>query len=270
MNDPYRVAEDTYVLPSHFSIPGVGVLPVNAFLLLGEEPLLVDTGLGREGQEFLEALGSIIDPRELRWIWLTHDDSDHTGSLRKVMELAPEAKLLTHALAALRMSAGWPLPLDRVHALTLGESIKVGDRALLATKPVLFDNPFSIGIYEAGSGTLFSVDAFGAFLPHESKDAAEFSEDELRQGMVGWASSDSPWVSLVDKEKFAKRLEGVRTLAPNLVLSTHLPPARDITDRLLDVLAVLPEAPPFAEPNQAVFAQIAAAVADSSATRWRS
>lgn len=270
MNDPYRVAEDIYVLPSHVSIPGVGSLPVNAFLLLGKEPVLVDTGLGRESEEFLEALGSIIDPRELRWLWLTHDDSDHTGSLRKVMELAPEAKLLTHALAALRMAAGWPLPLDRVHALTLGETISVGDRALLATRPVLFDNPNTIGIYEAGSGTLFSVDTFGAFLPHESTDAAEFSEGELTQGMVAWASSDSPWVSLVDKEKFAKLLEGVRTLAPNLVLSTHLPPARDMTERLLDVVALLPEAPPFLEPNQAAFAQIAAALADSSATRWRS
>jgi glyoxylase-like metal-dependent hydrolase (beta-lactamase superfamily II) len=270
MNDPYRVTEDIYVLPSHFSIPGVGVLPVNAFLLLGIEPVLVDTGLGRESEEFLEALGSVIDPGELRWIWLTHDDSDHTGSLRKVMELAPEAKLLTHALAALRMAAGWPLPLDRVHALTVGESINTGDRTLLATKPVLFDNPNSIGFYEAGSGTLFSVDAFGAFLPHESKDAAEFSEDELTQGIVGWEISDSPWVSLVDKDKFDKRLEGVRTLAPNLVLSTHLPPARDITGRLLDVLALLPEAPPFTEPNQAMFAQIAAALTDSSATRWRS
>lgn len=186
MNEPHRVSEDTYILPSHFAIPGVGVLPVNAFLILGEEPVLVDTGLARESEEFLEALRTVIDPRELRWIWLTHDDSDHTGSLQKVLELAPRAKLLTHPFAALRMSGGWAVPLERVHVVAPGDSVNVGDRELAAIKPVLFDNPMSVGIYDASSGALFWVDACGAILPRESKDAAEFSEDELRQGILAW------------------------------------------------------------------------------------
>jgi glyoxylase-like metal-dependent hydrolase (beta-lactamase superfamily II) len=45
-----------------------------------EEPVLIDTGVGVEGPDFLAALESIIAPEELRWIWLTHDDADHTGS----------------------------------------------------------------------------------------------------------------------------------------------------------------------------------------------
>ncbi len=269
MNDPYQVAEDVYILPSHISIPMVGVLAVNAFLLLGVEPVLVDTGLARESDEFLEALGAVIDPRKLRWVWLTHDDGDHTGSLGKVLEMAPEAEVMTHALAALRLSASWPLPLGRVHALTAGEHIKAGARNLQAVKPILFDNPTSVGLYEAASRTLFSVDCFGAFLPHEGKDAGEFSPEELAQGIIGWETSDSPWVSLVDREKYQAQLDALRTLAPSLVLSSHLPPARDITDRLFDTVALLPDAPPFAEPNQSVFAQIATALGDYSATRWR-
>ena len=270
MNEPHRVSEDTYILPSHFAIPGVGVLPVNAFLILGEEPVLVDTGLARESEEFLEALRTVIDPRELRWIWLTHDDSDHTGSLRKVLELAPRAQLLTHPFAALRMSGGWAVPLERVHVVAPGDSVNVGDRELAAIKPVLFDNPMSVGIHDASSGALFWVDACGAILPRESKDAAEFSEDELRQGILTWESFDSPWVALAEGEKFAKLLDGVRTLAPELILSSHLPPARGMIDQLLDVLALLPTAAPFVSPDQGAFAQMAAALSDSSSTRWRS
>ena len=270
MNEPHRVSEDTYILPSHFAIPGVGVLPVNAFLILGEEPLLVDTGLARESEEFLEALRTVIDPRELRWIWLTHDDSDHTGSLRKVLELAPRAQLLTHSFAALRMSGGWAVPLERVRVVAPGDSINVGDRELAAIKPVLFDNPMSVGLYDASSRALFWVDACGAILPRESKDAAEFSEDELRQGILAWESFDSPWVVLAENEKFAKLLESVRTLAPDLILSSHLPPARGMTDQLLDVLALLPTVAPFVSPDQGAFAQVAAALSDSSSTRWRS
>jgi glyoxylase-like metal-dependent hydrolase (beta-lactamase superfamily II) len=270
MNEPYPVAEDTYILPSYLSIPMVGVLAVNAFLLLGEEPVLVDTGLARESDEFLEALSAVIDPARLRWIWLSHDDADHTGSLGRLLELAPRATLLTQAIAALRMSATWSVPLHRVHALTARESIKAGDRHLLAVKPVLFDNPTSIGFHEPDSGLLFPVDSFGAFLPRESNDAADFSPEELAQGIIGWETSDSPWISLVDKEKYRRQLEGIRTMAPDLVLSSHLPPARGITDRLVGVLEMLPDAPPFAEPDSYMFAQIATALVGSSPPRWRS
>jgi hypothetical protein len=133
------------------------------------------------------------------------------------------------------MNGGWAVPLERVHVVAPGDSVNVGDRELAAIKPVLFDNPMSVGIYDASSGALFWVDACGAILPRESKDAAEFSEDELRQGILAWESFDSPWVALAEGEKFVKLLGGVRTLAPELILSSHLPPARGMTDQLLDV-----------------------------------
>lgn len=71
---------------------------------------------------------SIIDPAEIRWVWLTHDDADHTGNLERVMSLAPAARLTTHGLGALRMATWWPVPFDRVCALRPGDRVDVGDR----------------------------------------------------------------------------------------------------------------------------------------------
>ena len=83
------------------------MLPINAFLLMAEEPVLVDTGTG-DGQPTSSstrvARSSPFD--EIKWVWLTHDDADHTGSIQTVMELAPNAKLVTHGLCALRMAPG--------------------------------------------------------------------------------------------------------------------------------------------------------------------
>ena len=258
MNEPYQAAPDVYVLPTYFPIPGIGLLPINAFVIMAEEPVLVDTGIGIEGEGFLKALRSVIAPGDLRWVWLTHDDSDHTGSIQRVMELAPRARLLTHALCAIRMSAAWPVPLHRVYALSPGESISVGDRKLMAIKPPLFDNPMSIGIYDDKSGCLFSVDSFGAILPGQGKTADDFPEEVLTQGIVAWHTIDSPWVHLVNKRKFSRALERIRQMAPGIILSGHLPPALGRTDRLLEVLASLPMAQPFVAPNQAVFGQIVA------------
>jgi flavorubredoxin len=234
------------------------MLPINAFVVLAQEPVLVDTGVGRESEAFLEALRTVIAPGDLRWVWLTHDDSDHTGNIERVMELAPRAKLLTHALGALRMSLGWPLPLERVHALVPAENISVGDRILTAVKPPLFDNPDTVGIYDDKSRAFFSADCFGAILPGPGKDAADFSEKALTMGMTMWATFDASWVHLVQEEKYGKVLEGIRRLDPGVILSSHLPPARGKNEQLLNVLASLPAAEPFVPPNQAVFGQIVA------------
>ncbi len=47
MDNPYQAAPDVHVLPTNLPLPGAGlVLPVNAYVLLSEEPVLVDGGLG--------------------------------------------------------------------------------------------------------------------------------------------------------------------------------------------------------------------------------
>jgi len=71
------VGRDVTVLNDPRPVAGVGYLPVNAFVLHAAEPAVVDTGLSSPGSGFQEALGSVLDPQDVRWIWLTHPD--HTG-----------------------------------------------------------------------------------------------------------------------------------------------------------------------------------------------
>ena len=101
MIDFYPLDEDIYVFSSSYHIPKFGTIPVNAFLILGEEPVLVDTGLGRDWVDFSAALKSILNPKDLKWIWLTHDDLDHAGNIQQLLKLAPKAKLAMHMLAVL-------------------------------------------------------------------------------------------------------------------------------------------------------------------------
>lgn len=258
MDESYKASPDVHVLPSHLPLPGVGVLMVNAFIIKANEPVLIDTGLGIDREKFIAAVRSILDPAELRWIWLTHDDGDHTGSLAQLMELAPKAKLATNALGALRMSTQWPLPLDRVHAIIPGDAIDAGDRTLTAIRPPLFDNPMTTGLFDSKSGTLFTADAFGALLPAPSEDAANVADEDLKRGMFAWETFDSPWTALLDLAKFDDVLDKVRKLTPSMICSAHLPPARGMTDRLLDILASVPKADPFVCPNQPAFQQMLA------------
>jgi glyoxylase-like metal-dependent hydrolase (beta-lactamase superfamily II) len=95
MESIYSPVQDIYVLPSHVPVPGFGLLPVNAFLLKSKEPVLVDAGLIPEQDEFIATLGKIIAPHDLKWLWLTHTDLDHIGSLNRLLDKAPQLRVIT-------------------------------------------------------------------------------------------------------------------------------------------------------------------------------
>lgn len=261
MDEPYRVGTDVWVLPSQMVVPEVGLIPINAFVLMSERPVLIDCGLGIDQEAFVDALRTVIDPADLAWIWLTHDDADHTGSLRPLLDLAPTATLATHGLGALRIATAWPVPLDRVHAIVPGDRLDVGDRTLRAVRPPTFDNPMSTGLVDESTSTLFSVDSFGAILSDRYRDVGEIPPDDLVAGMVAWATFDSPWLHLADRQRLAAVLVGARQLDVQRVFGSHLPPAIGRIDALLDIVAGIPDAEPFVAPDAATFDLIAAGLA---------
>jgi flavorubredoxin len=258
MDKPYQFMPDIHVLPAHFPIPGMGFLAVNSFVVKAKEPVLVDTGMGIDSEEFMKALESIIDPQDLRWVWLTHDDADHTGNVQKVLEAAPSARLAANALAVLRMSTALPVPMHRVYWVNPGDTIEVGDRKLTAVRPPLFDNPTTIGVYDSKSEALFSADCFGAIIPSPAQNVDELTEGDLAQGMISWASADSPWVHMVQPAVFSGALNKIRQMAPKMILSAHLPPAQGRAEQFLESLTALPASTPFVTPGQTALEQILA------------
>jgi len=253
----YKVAPDIEVITSNFPIPGFGQVPVNAFVLKGTEPVLVDTGTVVESPEFMSTLRSIIDPADLRWIWITHTDADHIGSLGQLLDENPKLRVITTFLGTGIMSLSAPLPMDRVNFVNPGDRITVGDRTLTGVRPPAFDNPSTTGFYDSKSGAFFSSDCFGALLADPPQNAADLSDRELQEGQIFWATVDSPWLHKVDEGTFAKELNAIRGMDPSMILSSHLPVAgADMTDRLLATLAAAPSAQPFVGPDQAALEQM--------------
>jgi glyoxylase-like metal-dependent hydrolase (beta-lactamase superfamily II) len=251
MESPRRITQDVSILPSSMPIPGLGILPVNAFVIAGEEPVLVDTGLHQDRGAFQDALGSVIDPADLRWIWLTHPDQDHVGSLRDILEAAPQARLITTFLGFGILSLFMELSPTRLYLLNPGEALDIGDRTLHCIKPPIFDNPATTAFYDDRTGALFSSDCFGALLQAPAEEAAAITLEERREGQLRWATIDAPWLHKVESSRLAADLDEIRALRPEYVLSAHLPPAHGMTDELITTAARATSAPPFVGPNQA-------------------
>ncbi|WP_428650816.1 MBL fold metallo-hydrolase [Roseibium sp.] len=231
-----RVSDEWRVLPAWLPVPGMGGLPVNSFLFKGREPVLVDTGLGMLGEGFLSALAGEIDPADLRWIWVSHMDPDHVGNLARVLEIAPNAKVVTNFLGMGKMNLAG-LDVSRVHLLSPGDRLQLSDRSFIPVRPPYYDAPETIGFFDAKDRIFFAADAFGALLPDPVADICEVAADTLRDGLVGWSSIDAPWLTAVDRETLGRTLKGIERLDPDVVFSGHLPLARKGARQLTSLVA---------------------------------
>ncbi len=257
----YKAAPDVDVVTSTATITSFGNLAINAFVIHAAEPVLVDTGAVRESEEFMAALRTVIDPADLRWIWLTHTDFDHIGSLHRLLDENERLRVITSFLGVGIMSLAAPLPMDRVYLVNPGQTVDVGDRILTAVRPPAFDNPITTGLRDERSGIFFSSDCFGGLLDEVPECAEDLSDEALRKGQVFWATVDSSWLHKVDRAVFASELDRIRGLEPTMILSSHLPAARGSSmERLLDALAAVPDAPPFVGPDQAALEQMLAGI----------
>jgi len=258
MFETRKVAPDTTSLNSYIPVPGFGVLPVNAFVIQAQEPVLVDTGLAALRTDFLHKLHNVMDPKDLRWIWITHTDVDHLGNLEAILAEAPNARVVTTYLGMGKMGMHG-LPLERSYLLNPGQSLNVCDRELQAITPPTFDAPETTGLIDRKSGTLFSADSFGALIDKPVENISDISPEMLREGCVSWATVDAPWLSMIDPVKFDKALGKIDALNVKTILSAHLPPAEGRTRQLLDYLKEAHQAPTFIGPDQQALEKMLAA-----------
>lgn len=235
MKSTRALGEGWSLLGAWAPVGDLGALPVNAFLMKGREPMLVDTGLAATSDAFMAALESEIDPADLKWIWLSHMDFDHIGNLRRVLARAPNATVITNFLGMAKLGLVDIAP-ERVHLLNPGESADIGGRRLTALRPVYYDAPETMGFYDEAAGALFVADSFGALLPGQIDRLDDADEATVSQGMHGWSSIDAPWLADQSAEALGRRLAEVESIDPRLVMSAHLPPMSGSVRRLTGVV----------------------------------
>ncbi len=94
MDAPYQAAPDVHVLPTNLHLPGADTK--------GRWSSTQGSGWTATSSS-MPWHPSLTWPPGV-WVWLTHDDSDHTGSIQRVLEAAPQSRLVTAAFSALRMA----------------------------------------------------------------------------------------------------------------------------------------------------------------------
>jgi flavorubredoxin len=249
---PYQVAPDTYVIPELVPGPPGAYVSLNSMVITGAEPIIVDTGNELSRTEWMEAAFSIVDPADVRWIFLSHDDHDHIGNLTAVLEAAPKATLVTNWFTVERTVRAMELPLERMRWVNPGESFDAGDRTLVAVRPPIFDSPTTRGLYDSKTGVYWSVDSFASLLPGHVTETDEVPEEMWRDSLTFFAQMISPWVAMTDPAKFTATVDAIAALSPSVIAGGHMAALRG--ERLhegMRLLRALPTTPLAPLPTQA-------------------
>ncbi|MFJ4779124.1 MBL fold metallo-hydrolase [Streptomyces sp. NPDC088762] len=250
--EPYRIAEETFVIPWALEAPPVGHFPMNSMVIRGAEPVLVDTGAPAVRAQWLEAAWSVVDPLDVRWVFLTHDDRDHAGNLLAVLAACPNATLLTTWFSIGRMAEEWETPINRCRFVTDGDTVDAGDRTLVAKRPPLYDNPTTRSLFDPKTKVLWSVDTFATNVPAPMPYVADLSDDEFRDGQFFGGRLVSPWSALLDGKKFGAVVDDIQRLGAEVIAGCHCPVLRGPrTAEAFDLLHQLPGIPPWQEFTQA-------------------
>lgn len=223
--EPHRIAADTWLIPN-LAPAGDGLyLPANSMVIRGREPVIVDTGAPVHRGQWLDKVFSVVEPEDVRWIFLSHDDGDHTGGLFDALERCPRATLVTNFFSVERLALEKPaLPLHRMRWIEPGGSFDAGDRVLHLFRPPIFDGPTTRGLFDPKSQAMWIVDTFACLTPG-SLDAADLHDDVLAQ-MPAMNSAVSPWHAWLDRATYTRHVDAVEALGARTVASAHGPVLR--------------------------------------------
>jgi flavorubredoxin len=261
--EPTQIAPDTFVIHDHH---GEGHAPVsvalNTMVIRAAEPVVVDTGVVENRDQYLADVFSIVEPEDIRWVFISHDDVDHTGNLNALMELAPNATAIVNWFMVDRMGATLAVPPTRQRWIGDGESFEVGDRTLHAVRPPIFDSPTTRGLYDSKSGVYWSSDSFATPMLNPAATVSDFDPDFWHGGQHTFDRYVSPWLELVDDGRFQAQVDRVQALAPTAMVGCHTPAilGRDRVDAAIAATRLSPTADIQPQPDQAVLDQIQLAV----------
>jgi anaerobic nitric oxide reductase flavorubredoxin len=189
----------------------------NSYLIRDEKKVLIDLAKAFKTDEFFDQIEAIVPPRELDYIILNHMEPDHTGVLRVLRKIAPQAKILGSAKTKSMLESFYGVT-ENVEAVEHGQVLDIGGRKLQFLSTPFVHWPETIMTYDTREKILFSCDAFGGYaalrggiFDDECRNLPYYEREALRYYVNIVAKFSKPVLQAIDK------LAGVdvRVIAPS-------------------------------------------------------
>lgn len=188
----------------------------NSYFIDADKKAVVETVKEKFFDVYETKLRQVCNPEEIEYIILDHTEPDHSGSLKKMLEIAPNATVLASgpALKFLRNQLGFDFPQKE---LKEGDIIDLGNKKIRVISAPNLHWPDSIYTYLEEDKVLFTCDSFGAhFCSEEMFDDKAGNYDEAFKYYFD--------VILKPFSKFfLKAIDKIRPLEIKAILTGHGP-----------------------------------------------
>jgi flavorubredoxin len=210
-----EVAENVFRITTF--VPDIN-LGFSQFLVRDEEPLLFHTGMRGLFPLVHEAVGTLIDPADLRWIGFSHFEADECGSLNEWLDAAPNATAVCTLVGAMvsvnDFASRDARPLQHEEVLSTGQY----RFRQLATPHV--PHCWEAGVlFEETAGILFASDILGQngdVPPTTESDVIDQVRAELKAMNEGPLANYLPFTP-----QTVPTLHSLAALSPRMIATMH-------------------------------------------------
>jgi flavorubredoxin len=150
----------------------------NAYLIKDKKITLVDTVKNYLFDEMISRISDVVDPKKIDNIVSNHVEMDHSGSLPKLLEIIPNATLITSTRGEKGLRRHFKKDWN-FKVVQSGDTLNVGNRILDFVHIPMVHWPDSMVTYSPNDKLLLPNDAFGQHIA-----SAERFDDELDWGIL--------------------------------------------------------------------------------------
>jgi flavorubredoxin len=190
----------------------------NAFLIVDEKIVLIDTVKKAFSDQLIENISKIIDPKKIDYLISNHTEMDHSGGLPRVMHRIGEDKPIYCSKMGKKnlskhFSQDW-----NYQAVDNGSTLSLGKRTLQFLETRMLHWPDSMFTYLVEDKILFSSDGFGQHYAGPEK-----FDDQVGDGIMIDAKKYFANILLLYASKTLKLMETVSNLGLefNMICPDH-------------------------------------------------
>jgi len=134
----------------------------NAYLINDEKTTIVDLAKALKTDEFFDQIDQVADVSQLDYVVINHMEPDHSGALRTLRRIAPQATILGTEKTRTMLESFYGIT-KGVQVVQDGETLSLGRHTLSFVYTPFVHWPETMMTYEVGEKILFSCDAFGGY-----------------------------------------------------------------------------------------------------------
>ncbi|MDP2167313.1 MAG: FprA family A-type flavoprotein [Thermodesulfovibrionales bacterium] len=146
----------------------------NNYLIMDEEPALLDTVKYDFADITVRNIRSVVDPARIRHVVINHIENDHATSIDRIMEMSPDAVIYITEKGRKGLGRFFDLSRWNIRVVKTGDTLNIGRRTLLFIETPMLHWPDSMMTYIKEDKVLISQDGFGQHIASSARFDDEF------------------------------------------------------------------------------------------------